>query len=148
MIRLHASCVAIGAHGVLLLGDSSAGKSDLAIRLIDRGAVLVADDQVELSQKGDMICASAPASISGLIELRGVGILTMPSTVSIPLLLAVQLAKKEWIERLPEPEPYHCFGIEIPQFRLWSFEPSAAVKVEMAVAALLDGSMTVGAFKE
>jgi serine kinase of HPr protein (carbohydrate metabolism regulator) len=133
---------------VLLLGEPGAGKSDLALRLIDRGAKLVADDQVELTRKGDTIIASAPKSITGLIEVRGAGIFKMPIRKSVPVLLAVYLAKQEWIERLPYPSPYECLGTPIPELRICAFEPSAAIKVEMAAAALQDGSMTVGAFKE
>jgi len=147
-LRLHASCVAVGNKGVLLLGESGAGKSDLSLRLIDRGAKLVADDQVEMVRKGSAVTASSPQSIAGLIEVRGVGIFKMQALKNIPILLILQLAKREWIERLPYPEPYDCLGVQIPQLRVWAFEPSVAIKVEMAVAALQDGSMTVGALKE
>jgi serine kinase of HPr protein (carbohydrate metabolism regulator) len=146
--RLHASCVAIGHAGVLLMGEPGAGKSDLSVRLIDRGAKLVADDQVELLRKGAKVLASSPASIAGLIEVRGVGIFKMKAVRKVPVLLVLQLAKQEWIERLPYPEPYDCLGVPVSQLRICAFEPSAAIKVEMAVAALQDSSMTVGAFKE
>lgn len=146
--RLHASCVSVDGNGILLLGEPGAGKSDLSLRLIDRGAQLVADDQVELILHGKAIEAAAPESIAGLIEVRGVGIFRMEFAGRVPVLLVVQLAKLEWIERLPYPEPYECMGVQIPQLRLWAFEPAAAIKVEMAVAALQDGSMTVGALKE
>lgn len=146
--RVHASCVSVGGQGVLLMGEPGAGKSDLALRLIDRGARLVADDQVDLTLKSGTIVASSPTSITGLIEVRGVGIFEMPPAKNIPVLLVVQLVKREWIERLPYPEPYACMGKDIPQLRLWAFEHSAAIKVEMALVTLQDGSMTVGAFKE
>jgi serine kinase of HPr protein (carbohydrate metabolism regulator) len=147
-LRLHASCVAIDAHGVLLLGEPRAGKSDLSLRLIDRGAKLVADDQVELMRKGRKILASSPENIRGLIEVRGVGIFKTPAKQNVPVLLIVQLSQQEWIERLPQPEPYECLGVHIAQMRVCAFEYSAAIKIEMAMAALQDDSMTVGAFKE
>ena len=146
--RLQASCVAIGGHGVLMLGDSGAGKSDLCLRLIDRGAVLVADDQVELKRDGEQILASCPEKIAEHIEVRGVGIFNVKSATNVPVWLAVHLTKPEWIERLPLPEPYQVAGLNIPQILIWGFESSAAIKIEMALMALKDGSMLVGAFKE
>ena len=77
-VNIHASCVAIGTKGVLILGDSGAGKSDLALRLIDDGARLVADDRTELYVSRDALYAQAPKSIAGLIEVRGLGIVALP----------------------------------------------------------------------
>ena len=77
-VNIHASCVAIGGKGVLILGDSGAGKSDLALRLIDDGAKLVADDRTELYAARGTLCARAPKSIAGLIEVRGLGIIALP----------------------------------------------------------------------
>ena len=131
---------------MLLLGEPGAGKSDLALRLIDRGAKLVADDQVELSRKGREVLAASPKNIAGLIEVRGVGIFRMRAKKTAPVLLVVQL--EESVERLPHPESYECLGAHLPLLRLNPFEPSAVIKVEMAVNALQDGSLKVGAFKE
>src|SRR5262249_17365812 len=70
--RVHATCVALRIgrswQGVLLRGPSGAGKSDFALRLIEGGARLVADDQTELVRKGSKVIASAPTRIAGLIE--------------------------------------------------------------------------------
>ncbi|MGE3652127.1 MAG: HPr kinase/phosphorylase, partial [Reyranellaceae bacterium] len=76
--QIHATCVALPEGGVLLRGDSGAGKSDLALRLIDGGARLVADDRTDLMREGDLLIARAPTSIAGLIEARGLGILRLP----------------------------------------------------------------------
>lgn len=145
---LHATCVSIAEHGVLFLGDSGAGKSDLALRLIDRGAKLVADDKVELSRRGSKIIASAPPSGKGLLEISKLGILKIPFKPKAALTLAVQLITAKSIERLPVPEKFECFDLTIPQIRLYAFEISAAIKVEMALQALQDNSMMVGAFKK
>jgi HPr kinase/phosphorylase len=89
---LHASAVAMGGKGLLILGKSGSGKSGLALRLISLGASLVSDDQVslELSSEGGLI-ARAPNRISELIEARGVGILRVDSVEEAPLVLAVDL---------------------------------------------------------
>src|ERR1700704_5070945 len=100
-INVHASCVAIGRRGVLLLGPSGAGKSDLALRLIDQGAKLVADDRTILFVKRGALHAKAPASIKGLLEIRGVGIVALPVCDSVKIVLAVRLGREG--ARLPHP---------------------------------------------
>jgi hypothetical protein len=102
--NIHASCVAIGNAGVLLLGRSGAGKSDLALRLIDEGAALVADDRVLLSVKKGVLQARAPDSIRGLIEIRGLGIVAMPARKSAAIRLAVRLGREG--PRLPQIRHY------------------------------------------
>lgn len=103
-MTVHASCVAIGGKGVLLLGPSGAGKSDLALRLIDEGARLVADDRCELFLKRGRLHARAPASIAGLIEIRGIGIVQTPHVESAAVALAVRLGRPG--PRLPPPQFY------------------------------------------
>ncbi|MBW0158590.1 HPr kinase/phosphorylase [Sedimentimonas flavescens] len=98
---LHASCVALDAlNGVLILGPSGAGKSTLALQLMAYGAYLVADDRVALRTDGPDVVASAPESISGLIEARGVGILRAQPLPSARIRLVVDLSRDE-TERLP-----------------------------------------------
>src|SRR5215469_5885580 len=103
MIRVHGTSVALGGAGVLLRGPSGCGKSDLALRLIDRGALLVADDQTELHLDGSDICMTAPATIAGQLEVRGLGIMRAPSVAAAPLRLVVDLVTAAEIERMPEP---------------------------------------------
>src|ERR1700760_1068946 len=102
--NIHASCVAIKGKGVLILGESGAGKSDLALRLIDEGAKLVADDRVELYAAQSALCARAPKSIAGLIEVRGLGVIALRCRKSIALALAVKLGTTA--KRLPDPAFY------------------------------------------
>jgi serine kinase of HPr protein (carbohydrate metabolism regulator) len=106
---VHAGCVAIGGRGVLIAGASGAGKSDLAMRLIDRGAALVADDYVSLRAEGGQVIAAAPAAIAGLIELRGVGLLTLPYLAQAPVALVVDLDLAP--ERLPEAKTRELCGV-------------------------------------
>src|SRR5689334_113133 len=87
MIRVHGTSVALGGDGILLRGPSGSGKSDLALRLIDGGARLVSDDQTELRVFGEELRMTAPASIAGRLEVRGIGILHVPSAASAPLRL-------------------------------------------------------------
>ena len=82
MIRVHGTSVALGGDGILLQGPSGSGKSDLALRLVDAGALLVADDQTELALVGDGVLMRAPGVIAGRIEVRGLGILRVPSAPS------------------------------------------------------------------
>ena len=99
--NIHASCVSIGGRGVLLLGKSGAGKSDLALRLIDGGGVLVADDRTLLSVEKGALIARAPASIKGLLEIRGLGIAAFPARPKVRIALAVRLGREG--ARLPAP---------------------------------------------
>jgi HPr kinase/phosphorylase len=135
MIRVHGTCVAIDGEGVLLRGAPGSGKSDLALRLIDGGARLVADDQTELTRRGDAITAKAPATIAGHIEIRGVGILACPSVAAAPLSLVIDLVDAGAVERLPETRS--CLYLERPiaLLRLAAFEASTPAKIRLALAA-------------
>src|SRR5579863_1673061 len=102
-VNIHAGCVCLGGKGVLILGQSGAGKSDLALRLIDDGAKLVADDRCDLFARAGKLCAAAPKGIAGLLELRGIGIVALPYAASAPLAMAVRLTPNKPRPRLPEP---------------------------------------------
>lgn len=133
--RIHASCVAIGGRAVLLCGASGSGKSDLALRLIDRGAELVSDDQVLLTRDGDTLRASPPATIAGKIEVRGLGILAMPHRTAMPVSLLIQL--DDPIARMPlDARSRTLAGIEVPVIALPAFEASAPIKTELALREL------------
>lgn len=110
---LHASCVALQNCGVLIVGPSGAGKSALALQLMAYGADLVSDDQTELWTEGDTLCASPPATIAGLIEARGVGLLHAPYEARAEVLLVVDLGQTE-TERLPPRRHVTLLGLERP----------------------------------
>lgn len=130
--RIHATCVAIGGQAVLLCGRSGSGKSDLALRLIDRGAELVADDQVLLVRDGDTVRAAPPAAIAGKIEVRGLGILAMAHRTAMPVAMIFQL--DEPVERLPlEATRRSLVGIALPVVAVAPFEASAPIKIELAL---------------
>ena len=128
----------LNQKGILILGAPGQGKSDLCLRLImDKGGVLVSDDRVDLKTAGGQVEASAPASIKGLLEVRGVGILTLPVVESCRISLVVNLVREpEEVERLPEQSFYDLGGVKIPQISLWPFEASAPDKVLAALSLL------------
>ena len=129
---VHTSCVAIGARAVLIGGRSGRGKSDLALRLIDRGAHLVSDDYTLVRRVEGRLLASAPPTIAGKIELRGVGIVDLPADSDVPVALFVDLDLEP--ERLPNlDEKRTLAGIPIPVLGLSALEPAAPLKVEAAL---------------
>ncbi|MES2472075.1 MAG: aldolase [Pseudomonadota bacterium] len=141
-INIHASCVALGGKGVLLLGASGAGKSDLALRLIDDGAVLVADDRTLLFVKNGALHAKAPPSIQGLLEIRGLGIVELPARPSVKLALAVTLGREG--ARLPvlrfyQPSSALKTNTKLPQIALNPHFASTPAKIRSALAAFSRG---------
>jgi len=141
MLTIHASCVAIAGGAVLLRGPSGAGKSDLALRLIDAGARLVADDRTRLQRQGAALIASAPDSILGLLEVRGLGPVNLPSAAPTPLHLIVDLVPLEAVPRLPEPRFETILDIALPCLALDAFAASAAAKVKLALNRAAAGSL-------
>lgn len=130
---IHASCIAIGGRAVLLAGRSGAGKSDLALRLIDRGATLVSDDYTRLIRRDGRLHASPPAQ-AGRIEVRGIGIVDMPHLADVPVALLVDLAAL--VPRMPEPATRRLAGVDLPTAALAPLEASAPIKVELLLAAI------------
>ena len=145
-INIHATCVllagagkAFGAPasaGVLLLGKSGSGKSDLALRLIALGAKLVSDDRTELFPEKGGLHARTPPTIKGLLEVRGLGIVALPHAAKARIALAVSLEHPK--SRLPQRDFYStpfALSAPVPLIRLAPFEASAPQKILLAVAA-------------
>ena len=142
MVLVHASCVALEGKGVLLRGAPGAGKSDLALRLIEGGARLVADDQVALTSSGEMLLAGPPARIAGLLEVRGIGVVSMDFVTQCPVHLVVDLVQPDTVERMPQAATVDLCGHRIVHVLLAPFEASAPAKVRLAlsrVAAAAEG---------
>jgi serine kinase of HPr protein (carbohydrate metabolism regulator) len=130
---IHASCVAINGRAVLIEGRSGEGKSDLALRLIDRGAVLVSDDQTVCHRQDGKLLASPPATIAGRIEVRGLGILEMPHIERAPVALLIVILDAP--PRFPEDtRKRRIAGVDVPVLALAALEPSAPIKTELALA--------------
>jgi HPr kinase/phosphorylase len=135
-LLVHATAVAIDGSAVLLRGPPGSGKSDLALRLIDGGARLIADDQAVLLRRDCDIVVRAPATIAGLLEVRGVGVLRLDPLDEVRLALVVDLVPAAQIERLPEPRFETILGLAIPLLALAPFEGSTAAKLRLALRTL------------
>lgn len=133
-MMIHATCVALSGKGVLLLGEPGSGKSDLALRLIDGGAKLVADDQVCMESRGGWLIASPPPKLAGMIEARGIGILTLPYESEARLALAVKLLPRAEVERLPESAFFDCLDLRIPLVCLHAFDASAPARLRLLMS--------------
>jgi serine kinase of HPr protein (carbohydrate metabolism regulator) len=133
-MMVHATCIACEGRAVLLCGSSGSGKSDLALRLIDGGARLVADDQVALRAEGGRIVASAPESIAGRLEVRGIGIVSVPHVAAAPVALVIDLVSPGTVERVPDAAQRTYLGIALPLVALAPFEASAAAKIRLVLA--------------
>jgi HPr kinase/phosphorylase len=143
MERIRGTCVAVDGRGVLLRGPSGAGKSDLALRLIDEGARLVADDYTDIEGRDGRVFASAPPEISGMIEVRGLGILRVAAEPSVALDVVIDLAVAKDVPRMPRSEKLEILGVFVPVFRLAPFEASAAAKVRLAIRLATGGIIPV-----
>ncbi len=139
--QIHATCVELAGIAVLLRGPSGSGKSDLALRLIDGGARLVADDRTDLVAESGVLLASSPHPIAGRIEVRGVGLMSLPNISRSRVGLAVDLRPAADIARLPDAQHCSYLGIELPLIALAPFECSAAAKLRMAAREAARGRL-------
>ena len=129
---VHASTVASDGRAVLITGPSGAGKSDLTLRLLDRGFTLVSDDQTIVKRDGDRLIASAPATIAGKLEIRGIGIVEMETVTNIPVALLVELTSE--IQRLPDDSRERpILGVPLPLITIDAMTASAPSKVALAL---------------
>ena len=140
-LLVHATAIAMEGDAVLLRGPPGAGKSDLALRLIEGGARLLADDQTLLRRVDNHVLVRAPAAIAGLIEVRGVGVVRVDSLEEAPLALVVDLVPSAQVERIPDSRLEMVLGLAIPVIALAPFEASAAAKLRLAWRALAHGTV-------
>lgn len=129
---LHASTVAVDGRAVLISGPSGSGKSDLALRLIDRGFTLVSDDQTIVKRDGDRLLATAPPTIAGKIEIRGIGIIEMERSSDVPVALWIELTSD--IQRIPDDSRERpILGVSLPLVSIDAMTASAPAKVALAL---------------
>lgn len=146
---IHATCITLGEHGVLLTGAPGSGKSDLALRLIDQAgcgtggepmhARLVADDQVIVQRKDKQLLGAPPPRLAGLLEIRGLGIVTLQHEQRCVLHLAVRLGDAIEFERLPDlsRSVFTVLGLDLPEITVDAWAASAPARVRSAVVTLL-----------
>ena len=139
--QIHGTCVDVAGTGVLLRGPSGSGKSDLALRLIDDGACLVADDRVDLMIEGADVVASAPPRLAGMIEVRGVGVARLPSVARARVGMVIDLVDDGAVDRLPEPAVCTLLGVDVRLLRLAPLAASAAAKIRLAVGAVRERTL-------
>jgi len=141
-VLVHATCIAIGATGVLVRGASGSGKSDLALRLLDRDNAepdtrtrLVSDDQVRLVAANDCVHAHTAPHLANKLEIRGVGIVHVPTISDVPVGLVVDTASGSEIVRMPDADALETrlLGISVPRLHLDLMSVSAVAKVRFAV---------------
>lgn len=134
--------IALGSNAVLIRGAPGSGKSDLALRclslaptaLVPSPPMLVADDRVDITRTQGRLKAEAPATIRGKMEVRGLGIVTVPCTESAELVLVADLTAPERIERFPDPQPVtDLMGVQLPLLYLAPFQAAAPVKLLLAL---------------
>lgn len=134
MLLIHATCVALAGNGLLLRGPSGAGKSDLALRLLDLGALLVADDQVVLSREGDRLVARAPGRLRGLLEVRGIGPVSVSRLADAsPVSLIADLVPLADLPRMAVPLRETLLDIDLPVLKAEAFSAAAPLKLRLAL---------------
>jgi len=158
-ILIHATSVVLGASvrpfgareefAVLLFGDPGSGKSDVALRLIAAGGILISDDYTALSSNRDFLLAQSAPNIAGQIEIRGIGVITLERASTAPVALAVKLDQEAIPPRLPgtslyaPPAPLTASHLP-PLVTLRPFEPSTPAKIAAAAAAAMSGAFVAG----
>jgi len=129
---LHATTVALDGRAVLISDPSGPGKSDLALRLLDRGFVLVSDDQTIVKKDGTKLVATAPPTIAGKLEVRGIGIVDVERAENAPVALVVELTSE--IQRLPDDSRDRLIlGVRVPLINVDAMAASAPSKVALAL---------------
>ena len=128
--KFHSTSVVIEDLGLLIRGQSGSGKSDLALRLIDSGATLISDDLTICKKIGDYLYLYPHSNTKGLLEVREIGIMTVPYVENIKLTLVVELVEKEF-ERIPEMMSCSILGMKFPKIKIFGKSSSAVAKIKI-----------------
>lgn len=139
MNNIHATLISYQKKGILFIGKSGSGKSDTALRMIsEKGAVLVADDRVDLEIIDNKLYGSAPKQIAGKLEIRGIGIASLPTKEKEEISLCVELCRdRKDIERLPSAQFIDFLGISIEKIRLYPFDCSTLCKIIAKICSII-----------
>lgn len=140
MINIHATTISYKNKGIMIIGESGSGKSDLALRMImQKGAKLVADDRSEIDIKKGKIYAQCPDNIKNMIEVRGIGIMSMKAKKRTAVNLVVELVDDiKKIERMPQKETFFFADATVEKIKLYPFEVSSLDKLVIKINSLLD----------
>ena len=140
MINIHATTISYKNKGIMIIGESGVGKSDLALRMItQKKAKLVADDRTEIAIKNGKIYAYCPDNIKNMLEVRGIGIVPIKTKKSAKIALVVELVDDiKKIERMPEKENFFFADASVEKIKLYPFEISATDKLVIKIESLLD----------
>ena len=136
--RIHGSSVALEDNGVLIIGNSGSGKSDLALRLIDSGGTLISDDQTLCLKKQNEIFLFSIAAIYGLLEIRNMGIIKVPYVENVKMKIIVSLVQKK-TERLYPKNKKRLLGLNFPHLELEPNEISAVAKIKLKLNERFSG---------
>ena len=128
--KFHSTSVVIEDLGILIRGKSGSGKSDLALRLIDSGATLVSDDLTICKKIGDYLYLYSHPKTKGLLEVRELGIMTVPYVENVRLFLVVELVEEEF-ERMPGMMSCSILGIKLPKIKIFGKNSSAVAKIKI-----------------
>lgn len=132
---IHASSVALDGRAVLITGPSGSGKSDLTLRMLDKGFTLVSDDQTIVRRNDNRLIASAPATIAGKLEIRGLGVFEVEAVDDVPVALLVELTGE--IQRMPDDSRERpVLGVPLPLVSIDATTASAASKLALALDRL------------
>lgn len=139
MNNIHATMVSIFNKGVLLIGKSGSGKSDLALRMIvEKGAKLVADDRVILTTENGELYGEAPENISGKLEVRGIGISDFEFIKKSKINLCIELcSSRDEVERMPVDENITFLGISITKIKIYPFDCSTLCKIIVKICNII-----------
>lgn len=131
MINIHATLICLNNKGILLTGKSGVGKSDVALRMImEKGAVLIADDRVNIEDINGKLYGSTPQEIAGLLEVRNVGICQFDFKPRSEIVLCVELCSdRKELERLPDDEHVDFLGVSLTKLKLYPFDCSILCKI-------------------
>ena len=133
--QFHSTSVVIEDLGVLIRGQSGIGKSDLALRLIDSGATLISDDVTICKKIGDYLYLYPHSDARGLLEVREIGIMTVPYVENIKLTLVVELVEQK-LERIPRMMSCNILGVKFPKIKIFGKSSSAAAKIKIKLNQL------------
>ena len=139
MNNIHATLISFNDTGILLIGKSGSGKSDIALRFIqEHNALLVADDRVCLEVKNNILYGSSPQELAGKLEVRGLGIAQLDYKKKEKITLCVELClQRKNIERMPQPEYINFLGVSVAKIKLYPFDCSTINKIIAKICGII-----------